>query len=372
MPIPKYDEMYRAFLDCLADGQLHRSKEVKDTVAGVFSVSEKERAEMLPSGKQQLFDNRIGWTRTYLKKAGLVQSPSRGIYVITPAGRQVLNENPPQIDNLYLQRFESFRKFISPNNNEEIALSTPMEKVSGKTPQDVLDEAFQQINTTLADDLLSEVMKQPPAFFEHLVVKLLMQMGYGGSVDNAGTVIGQTGDEGIDGIIREDKLGFSLIYIQAKRWDCDKTVGRPEIQKFVGALAGQGASKGLFITTAKFTKEARQYAEKQHTTKVVLVDGTTLAKLMMLQIIGKKSEYGALPRLAKRGLRDCQYDAEANLEASLKVGKKKALSILATGAGKTYLACLASYRLLNYTPTKRVLFLVDTSAARLFSVHCDR
>ena len=114
MPIPKYDEMYRAFLDCLADGQPHRSKEVKDTVAGVFSVSEKERSEMLPSGKQQLFDNRIGWTRTYLKKAGLVQSPSRGIYVITPAGRQVLNENPRKIDNLFLQRFESFRKFISP------------------------------------------------------------------------------------------------------------------------------------------------------------------------------------------------------------------------------------------------------------------
>lgn len=267
MPIPKYDEMYRAFLDCLADGQLHKSKEVKDAVAGVFSVSEKERAEMLPSGKQQLFDNRIGWTRTYLKKAGLVQSPSRGIYVITPAGRQVLNENPPQIDNLYLQRFESFRKFISPNNNEESTTSTPAAKVSSKTPQDILDEAFQQINTTLADDLLSEIMKQPPAFFEHLVVKLLTQMGYGGSVDDAGTVIGQTGDEGIDGIIREDKLGFSLIYIQAKRWDCDKTVGRPEIQKFVGALAGQGASKGLFITTAKFTKEARQYAEKQHTTR---------------------------------------------------------------------------------------------------------
>lgn len=181
MPIPKYDEMYRAFLDCLADGQLHKSKEVKDAVAGVFSVSEKERAEMLPSGKQQLFDNRIGWTRTYLKKAGLVQSPSRGIYVITPAGRQVLNENPPQIDNLYLQRFESFRKFISPNNNEESTTSTPAAKVSSKTPQDILDEAFQQINTTLADDLLSEIMKQPPAFFEHLVVKLLTQMGYGGS-----------------------------------------------------------------------------------------------------------------------------------------------------------------------------------------------
>ena len=133
-------------------------------------------------------------------------------------------------------------------------------------------------------------MKQVPDFFEHLVVKLLTQMGYGGSVDHAGTVIGQTGDEGIDGIIREDKLGFSLIYIQAKRWDCDKTVGRPEIQKFVGALAGQGASKGLFITTAKFTKEARQYAEKQHTTRLCFVDGTTLAKLMIEYNLGVSTE----------------------------------------------------------------------------------
>ena len=289
MPIPKYDEMYRAFLDCLADGQIHRSKEVKDAVVRVFSVSEKERAELLPSGRQPLFDNRIGWTRTYLKKAGLVESPSRGVYVITQAGRQVLNENPPEIDNRYLQRFESFREFISPNN-DETAVPAPAAKVSSKTPQDTLDEAFQQINATLADDLLSEVMKQPPAFFEHLVVKLLTKMGYGGSVENAGTVIGQTGDEGIDGIIREDKLGFSLIYIQAKRWDCDKTVGRPDIQKFVGALAGQGASKGLFITTAKFTKEARQYAEKQHTTKVVLVDGTTLAKLMIEYNLGVSTE----------------------------------------------------------------------------------
>ena len=203
----------------------------------------------------------------------------------------ILDENPAQIDNLYLQRFESFRKFISPNNNEETTLPIPAAKVSSKTPQDILDEAFQQINTTLADDLLSEIMKQPPAFFEHLVVKLLTQMGYGGSVDNAGSVMGQIGDEGIDGVIvREDKLGFSLIYIQAKRWDCDKTVGRPEIQKFVGALAGQGASKGLFITTAKFTKEARQYAEKQHTTKVVLVDGTTLAKLMIEYDLGVSTE----------------------------------------------------------------------------------
>ena len=289
MSIPKYDEMYRAFLDCLADGQAHKSKEIKDAVADIFSVSEKERAELLPSGRQPLFDNRIGWTRTYLKKAGLVGSSSRGVFVITPAGRQVLNENPRKIDNSYLQRFESFREFISPDN-EESGTPASAEKVSGKTPQDILDEAFQQINTTLADDLLSEIMRPPPSFFEHLVVKLLTQMGYGGSLEDAGAVIGQTGDEGIDGIIREDKLGFSLIYIQAKRWDCDMTVGRPEIQKFVGALAGQGASKGLFITTANFTKEARQYVEKQHATKVVLVDGITLAKLMIEYSLGVSTE----------------------------------------------------------------------------------
>ena len=181
MSIPKYDEMYRAFLDCLADGQAHKSKEVKDAVAKVFSISEKERAELLPSGRQQLFDNRIGWTRTYLKKAGLVQSPSRGAYIITQTGKQVLLENPAQIDNLYLQRFESFRQFISPDF-DGTAIPSHATAVSSKTPQDILDEAFQQINTTLADDLLTEVMKQPPSFFEHLVVKLLTQMGYGGSI----------------------------------------------------------------------------------------------------------------------------------------------------------------------------------------------
>lgn len=289
MSIPKYDEMYRAFLNCLADGQAHKSKEVKNVVANVFTISEEERAEMLPSGRQTVFDNRIGWTRTYLKKAGLIQSPARGVYVITPTGQQVLTENPPQIDNLYLQRFESFRMFLFPNT-DELSVLPHTTTTSGQTPQDILDDAFQKINATLADELLIEVMKQPPSFFERLVVKLLTKMGYGGSVENAGAVIGQTGDEGIDGIIREDKLGFSRIYIQAKRWDCDKAVGRPEIQKFVGALAGQGAAKGLFITTAKFTREAHQYAEKQHTTKVVLVEGTTLAKLMIEYNLGVSTE----------------------------------------------------------------------------------
>ena len=159
MSIPKYDEMYRAFLDCLADGQAHKSKEVKDIVAGVFDISAKEREEMLPSGKQPLFDNRIGWTRTYLKKAGLIQSPSRGVYIITPIGLQVLAENPQKIDNLYLQRFESFREFLSPNS-DGTTTPTHVATLSSQTPQDILDDAFKRINATLVDDILAEVMKQ--------------------------------------------------------------------------------------------------------------------------------------------------------------------------------------------------------------------
>ena len=289
MSIPKYDEMYHAVLSCLADGKPHKFKDVKDSVASAFNVSPSERNDLLPSGRQAIFDNRVGWARTYLKKAGLIHNPARGICMITDIRQHVLAENPPVIDNHYLQRFESFRAFLSPNSDETV-LSPVTPIISSQTPQDILDEAFQQINTALAEDLLQEISKQTPSFFEHLVVKLLTQMGYGGSIENAGEVIGQTGDEGIDGIIREDKLGFSLIYIQAKRWECDKTIGRPEIQKFVSALAGQGASKGLFITTAKFTKEARQYAEKQHTTKVILVDGNTLAKLMIEYNLGVSTE----------------------------------------------------------------------------------
>lgn len=283
MAIPKYDAMYRAFLNCLADGQSHTAKEVKDLVAHAFSLSEEERETLLPSGKQLLFDNRIGWTRTYLKKAGLVESPSRGIYLLTPAGHQVLSENPPLIDNLYLQRFPSFLAFVSPNTPSS---PTTPPALSSQTPQDILDSTYQQIKNTLIDDLLTEILKQSPSFFEHLVVKLLNKIGYGGSVEASSFVVGGPGDEGIDGIIREDKLGFDLIYIQAKQWDRDKTVGRPEIQKFVGALAGQGATKGLFITTAKFSKEARQYVTQQHTTKVVLVDGRMLADLMIEHNLG--------------------------------------------------------------------------------------
>lgn len=288
MPIPKYDEMYQVFLECLVDMQLHKTKEVRDMIATRLLVSDEERQIPLPSGRQALFDNRVGWTLTYLKKAGLITSPVRGVYQLTALGKQVLDSKPPVIDNSFLEQFESFRQFM---HAEPTATTQPTRRnQTGQTPQDAFDLAYQQINHTLADDLLSEVMKQTPIFFEKLVVKLLENMGYGGSVENAGLVVGQVGDEGIDGIIREDKLGFSLIYIQAKRWDRVTSIGRPEIQKFVGALAGQGANKGLFITTAQFTKDAHEYAKKQHTTKVVLVDGETLAKLMIEYNIGVSTE----------------------------------------------------------------------------------
>lgn len=288
MAIPKYDEMYRVFLECLADMQQHKSKELRDIIAARLFVSDAERQERLPSGQQAIFDNRVGWTRTYLKKAGLITSPQRGVYQLTQQGKQVLDSHPDVIDNSFLEQFESFRQFMhaEPKPTKHIATDSQ----DGQSPQDTFDLAYQKINHALADDLLTEIMKQSPAFFEKMVVQLLENMGYGGSVENAGLVVGQTGDEGIDGIIREDKLGFSLIYIQAKRWDRTTSIGRPELQKFVGALAGQGANKGLFITTAQFTKEARKYAKKQHTTKVVLVDGESLAKLMIEYNLGVSTE----------------------------------------------------------------------------------
>jgi restriction system protein len=289
MSIPKYYEMYRPFLDCLEDGQRHSIKEITTKVADRLKLSEQELAEMLPSGKQGIFRNRIGWTRTYLKKAGLIESPSRGIFIIADEGKAVLAQNPEVIDDDFLSRYESFRLFKTPSIDEHSDMKSHVD-ASEDTPQDVLDNAFNLINASLADDLLNEIMKLSPSFFEELVVRLLEKMGYGGTVKNAGLVVGQTGDEGIDGIIREDKLGFNLIYIQAKRWELDKTIGRPEIQKFVGALAGQGAAKGLFITTAQFTNEAIAYANKQHTTKVVLVDGTMLTKLMIEYNLGVSTE----------------------------------------------------------------------------------
>ena len=295
MAIPKYDEMYREFLDILSDGRTHKIGQIRDSLAAVFGLTEEERKLLLPSGKQQLFNNRVQWTGSYLKKAALVETSARGVYRITNAGMNVLSENPSHIDNVFLGRFDSFREFLVPTSPQPAHKTpqpapVPSPVVLSQSPQDILDNAFQQINATLAEDILAETMRQTPTFFENLVVKLLTAMGYGGSVEDAGTVTKASGDEGIDGIIREDKLGFSNIYIQAKRWDPATAIGRPELQKFVGALAGQGAHKGLFITTAHFSKEAKEYVRKQLGMKIVLIDGTALANLMIEYNVGVSVE----------------------------------------------------------------------------------
>ena len=291
MGIPKYDEMYREFLECLQDREVHSSKEVKSILAQKFRVTEEEKRIMLPSGNQPVFDNRVGWTRTYLKKAGLIDTTTRGNYCLTDAGAKVLQENPQKIDNHYLQRYETFRTFfIREGQNDADSSPRGDSQQQSQTPQDILESVCKQLDESLADDILTEILNQTPDFFERLVVKLLVGMGYGGTLEDSGRVTGQTGDEGLDGVVREDKLGFDRIYIQAKRWEREKVIGRPEIQRFVGALAGQGANKGLFITTAKYSKDAMAYANKQHTTKVVLVDGAQLAKLMIECDLGVATE----------------------------------------------------------------------------------
>jgi len=293
MAIPSFDEMYIPTLKCLVDENEHTTREINDFIADDMQISDEDRLELLPSGKEEIFRSRASWTRTYLKRAGLIKSPRRSIFVITDFGKKMLLESPEKIGLSLFNESEMFRSFYysnKSNTGKNNIVPTSTEVIADHTPQDDLEEALQKINSDLADDLMGEIINISPELFEKLVVKLLEKMGYGRSVKNAGKVVGKTGDEGIDGIVREDKLGFDLIYIQAKKWDTNATIGRPEIQKFVGALAGQGAIKGLFITTAKFSHEAVYYAKKQHTTKIVLVDGQLLTKLMIEHNLGVSVE----------------------------------------------------------------------------------
>ena len=291
--VPKYNEFFSPVLRALEDGQIKRALEIRKYALNYLNVSEEDRKQMLPSNTQRLVDNRATWAITYLCKANLIERVAKGKYKITNTGIQVLHEKKDHVELKDLYQFDSFRQFINTDtmSEEKKDLSKPsvLEDLQEGTPQDNLNASMEQINKELSANLLSEIMERSPAFFEKMVVQLLLKMGYGSALED-GFVTGCSGDEGIDGIIREDKLGFSSIYIQAKRWAEDKAIGRPEIQKFVGALAGQGAQKGLFITTGTFTKEARSYVEKQLSTKVVLVDGEKLTKLMIEYNIGVSVE----------------------------------------------------------------------------------
>jgi len=277
MAVPKYDELMKPLLVVVSDGETYKMKDVTALLAEQLNLSSDDLAEMLPSGRQTVFKNRVGWAKTYLKKAGLLDSPARATIVITNAGKQVVADNPEKIDSKYLEQFPSFVDFVSapePLDDSNPAPAAP--KPSDLTPDDQLEDAYKEINDSLASDLLTEVLKIPPYTFEKFVVDLLLKMGYG-KADFGSHATVASGDDGIDGIIMEDKLGFSLIYMQAKEWALDRVVGQPDIQSFVGAIAGKKGD-GLFVTTARFSQKAKDYA---HTHHIILIDGVRLANLMI-------------------------------------------------------------------------------------------
>lgn len=287
--IPKYNEMYKALLETLKDKKEYSTKEYRNKVAKLMNISDEEREILLDSGGGNKYNTALNWTSVYLKKAKLIESTKRGVLKITERGLELLATNPNVIDNHTLKNYEEFREFLNPKGNNKEFKEEKGQNIEEETPQDILEKSFNKINKILQEEVLEEVMRKDPYFFESLVVKLLQKIGYG-TLKNSGKVTKKNNDEGIDGIINQDKLGFDCIYIQAKKWDKDSTVSRPEIQKFVGALAGQGATKGLFITTAKFSDGAREYSQKQHTTKIVLIDGMELAKLMIEYNLGVSVE----------------------------------------------------------------------------------
>ncbi|HDP99032.1 MAG TPA: restriction endonuclease [bacterium] len=282
MAIPDYQTIMLPLLKHLSDNKIRSSRETFDALANEFNLTEEERKELLPSGQQLVFLNRISWAKVYLKKAGLIESPRRGYFKITESGIKTLNKSPEKIDNDFLKQFKQFRKFMKNKSKKSIGgaerFSETDELDTRKTPEEYLEYGYQQLHEDLSNSLLEQIKSCSATFFEKLVVELLLKMGYGGSRKDAGRTIGKTGDGGIDGIIKEDKLGLDVIYIQAKRWE--GTVGRPEIQKFAGALQGQRAKKGIFITTSSFSKDAEEYASMIEN-KIVLIDGEQLSNLMI-------------------------------------------------------------------------------------------
>jgi restriction system protein len=282
MGIPGYQTVMLPLLRQLRDGQERTLGEVREALAAHFGLGPEERDQLLPSGNQGVFENRVGWARTYLKKAGLLEYVRRGVLRITPRGQEVLAENPSAIDVKYLGKFPEFLEF---RQKKEATTSERTESQSFETLDEVIESASQQLRNQLSSDVLDQVRGVSWKFFERLVVDVLVKMGYGGSRKEAGQAFQQGGDEGVDGIIKEDRLGLDIIYVQAKRWKDGRTVGRPEIQKFAGALQGKRARKGVFITTSDFSKDAREYASLIDS-KIILIDGERLAELMLEHGVG--------------------------------------------------------------------------------------
>lgn len=286
MPIPNFEHIMLPLLELLSDCAPHHVQELKPILENHFQLTEEERNEILPSGSQRRFDNRIGWARTHLKKAGLIASPQSGIYILSPRGKEVLESKPAKVDLHFLDQFEEHaefrkRKAPAPGNGQQES------EQYAQTPKEMLERAYQTLRGSLAQELVEKIKQASPSFFERLVVELLLKMGYGGSRHDAGQAIGRSGDGGVDGIIKEDKLGLDVIYIQAKRWQ--NTVGRPDVQAFAGSLEGHRARKGVFITTSQFSAEAQDYVSRIEK-KIVLIDGQLLSELMIDHDLGVTTE----------------------------------------------------------------------------------
>ncbi len=288
MAIPDYQTVMLPLLRFAGEKNDETSTgEVVEVLAKEFGLTDEDLKEMLPSGIQSTFVNRVGWASTYMKKAGLLEATRRGYYRITPRGQELLKKQPKAINVKLLKQYPEFLEFQqlkgTRSGDRESSSRTTLD-VTTATPSEALEAAYENLRDELADELLARVKKSSPSFFERVVVELLVKMGYGGSRADAGKAIGKTGDGGIDGIIKEDKLGLDIVYIQAKRWE-NNPVGRPDVMQFAGALQAQKANKGIFITTSRFTEDARSYVS-QIGSKIVLIDGEQLTSLMIEHDVG--------------------------------------------------------------------------------------
>ena len=289
MTIPDFQTIMLPVLTCVEDGKEWAMKDITKVIEDQYGLSDEERMTMLPSGYSRVIVNRVGWAKTHLKEAGLLQSVRRGFVRITSAGRQALEESPGRIDLKYLARFPSYILFREKGKGSASSVEIETETIAevSTTPHEQIETAFAELQEALADELLDQVKEMSDTFFERLVVELLVSMGYGGSIEDAGKAVGKSGDGGIDGVIKEDKLGLDVIVIQAKRWTSN-AVGRPEIQAFVGSMEAYRANKGVFITTSTFSAPAHEYIH-QIQRKISLIDGRMLATLMIEYGVGVSS-----------------------------------------------------------------------------------
>ncbi len=278
MPIPDFQSIMLPLLKLCSDGQEHTSREMVEALGSEYGLTPEELKQMLPSAQQRVFDNRVAWAKAHMKMAALLENVRRGVFRITERGMAVLGESPKAINLAFLRKFPEYRSVREPHQNNQITEDSISKELETKTPAERLEDAYMVLRESLANELLVQLKSSSPAFFEEIVVEVLVKMGYGGSIKEAGEAVGKSGDEGIDGIIKEDRLGLDIIYIQAKRWE--STVSRPDIQKFAGALQGKRARKGIFITTSDFSKSAHEFVQAIDS-KIVLISGRELADFMI-------------------------------------------------------------------------------------------